>query len=174
MAIIKSIRGFTPVFGNDCFLADTAVVIGDVVMGNFCSIWFNAIVRGDVHSIRMGNKVNIQDGAVIHCTYQKAPALIGNNVSIAHNAVVHGCTIHDNVLIGMGAIIMDHAVIESNSIIAAGALVLENTVVESGSIYAGVPAKKVKSINKELLVGQVNRIADSYIMYAGWYKEEKK
>lgn len=174
MAIIKSIRGFTPVFGNDCFLADTAVVIGDVVMGNFCSIWFNAIVRGDVHSIRMGNKVNIQDGAVIHCTYQKAPALIGNNVSIAHNAVVHGCTIHDNVLIGMGAIIMDHAVIESNSIIAAGALVLENTVVESGSIYAGVPAKKVKSIDKELLVGQVNRIADSYIMYAGWYKEEKK
>ena len=174
MAIIKSIRGFTPVFGNDCFLADTAVIIGDVVMGNFCSIWFNAIVRGDVHSIRMGNKVNIQDGAVIHCTYQKAPALIGNNVSIAHNAVVHGCTIHDNVLIGMGAIIMDHAVIESNSIIAAGALVLENTVVESGSIYAGVPAKKVKSIDKELLVGQVNRIADSYIMYAGWYKEEKK
>lgn len=174
MAIIKSIRGFTPVFGNDCFLADTAVVIGDVVMGNFCSIWFNAIVRGDVHSIRMGNKVNIQDGAVIHCTYQKAPVFIGNNVSIAHNAVVHGCTIHDNVLIGMGAIIMDHAVIESNSIIAAGALVLENTVVESGSIYAGVPAKKVKSINKELLVGQVNRIADSYIMYAGWYKEEKK
>jgi len=174
MAIIKSVRGFTPVLGNDCFLADTAVVIGDVVMGNFCSIWFNAIVRGDVHSIRIGNKVNIQDGAVIHCTYQKAPVFIGNNVSIAHNAVVHGCTIHDNVLIGMGAIIMDHAVIESNSIIAAGALVLENTVVESGSVYAGVPAKKVRSIDKELLVGQVNRIADSYIMYAGWYKEETK
>jgi carbonic anhydrase/acetyltransferase-like protein (isoleucine patch superfamily) len=174
MAIIKSVRGFTPVFGEDCFLADTAVVIGDVVMGNFCSIWFNAIVRGDVHSIRMGNKVNIQDGAIIHCTYLKAPTFIGNNVSIAHNAVVHGCTIYDNVLIGMGAIIMDHAVIESDSIIAAGALVLENTVVESGSIYAGVPAKKVKSIDKELLVGQVNRIADSYIMYAGWYKEGKK
>jgi len=174
MAIIKSVRGFTPVLGKDCFLADTAVVVGDVMMGDQCSVWFNAVVRGDVHSIRMGNKVNIQDGAIIHCTYLKAPTVIGNNVSIAHNAVVHGCTVHDNVLIGMGAIIMDHAVIESNSIIAAGALVLENTVVESGSIYAGVPAKKVKSIDKELLVGQVNRIADSYIMYAGWYKGGKK
>lgn len=172
MAIIKPLRGFTPTFGNDCFLADNAVVVGDVVMGDFCSIWFNAVVRGDVHYIRMGNKVNVQDGAIIHCTYQKCPTVIGNNVSIAHNAIVHGCTIHDNVLIGMGAIIMDNVVIESNSIIAAGALVLENTRVESGSVYAGVPAKKVKSIDKELLVGQVNRIADSYIKYAGWYKEE--
>ncbi len=170
MAIIKSLRGFTPVFGKDCFLADNAVIIGDVIMGDFCSIWFNAVVRGDVHSIRIGNKVNIQDGAIVHCTYQKAPTVIRNNVSIAHNAVIHGCTIHDNVLIGMGAIIMDHAVIESNTVIAAGALILEDTVVESGSVYAGVPAKKVKSIDENLLLGQINRIADSYIMYAGWYK----
>jgi len=171
MAIIKSLNGISPVFGKNCFLADNAVVVGDVVMGDNCSIWFNAVIRGDVHSIRLGNKVNVQDGAIIHATYQKAPTTIGNNVSIAHNAVVHGCTIQDNVLIGMGAIVMDHAIVESDSIIAAGALVLENTVVESGSVYAGVPAKKVKTIDKELLVGQVNRIADSYIMYAGWYKE---
>ncbi len=173
MAIIKSVRGFTPEFGKDCFLADNAVVIGDVKMGDNCSIWFSAVVRGDVHSIRLGNKVNVQDGAVIHATYQKAPTNIGNNVSIAHNAVVHGCTIHDNVLIGMGAIVMDHAVIESNCIIAAGALIQENTVVESGSVYAGVPAKKIKTIDQNLLEGQVNRIADSYIMYSGWYKEDK-
>jgi carbonic anhydrase/acetyltransferase-like protein (isoleucine patch superfamily) len=173
MAIIKSVRGFTPEFGKDCFLADNAVVVGDVKMGDNCSIWFNAVVRGDVHSIRLGNKVNVQDGAVIHATYQKAPTNIGNNVSIAHNAVVHGCTIQDNVLIGMGAIVMDHAVIESNCIIAAGALIQENTVVEAGSVYAGVPAKKIKSIDQKLLEGQVNRIADSYIMYSGWYKEEK-
>jgi len=173
MAIIKSLRGISPVFGENCFLADNAVVVGDVVMGDNCSIWFNAVIRGDVNSIRIGNKVNIQDGAVVHATYQKAPTSIGDNVSIAHNAVVHGCTIHDNVLIGMGAIVMDHAIIESDSIIAAGALVLENTIVESGSVYAGVPAKKVKTIDKELLVGQVNRIANSYIMYSGWYKEEE-
>jgi len=174
MAIIKSVRGFTPLFGKDCFLADNAAVIGDVIMGDNCSIWFNAVIRGDVHSIRMGNKVNVQDGAIIHATYQKAPTNIGNNVSIAHNAVIHGCTIQDNVLVGMGAIIMDHAVIESNSIIAAGALVLENTIIESGSVYAGVPSKRVKTIDQDLLVGQVNRIADSYIMYAGWYKEDLK
>ena len=173
MAIIKSLRGISPVFGENCFLADNAVVVGDVVMGDNCSIWFNAVIRGDVNSIRIGNKVNIQDGAVVHATYQKAPTSIGDNVSIAHNAVVHGCTIQDNVLIGMGAIVMDHAIIESDSIIAAGALVLENTIVESGSVYAGVPAKKVKTIDKELLVGQVNRIANSYIMYAGWYKEDE-
>ena len=173
MAIIKSVRGFTPKFGKDCFLADNAAVIGDVIMGDNCSIWFHSVVRGDVHSIRLGNKVNVQDGAVIHATYQKAPTNIGNNVSIAHNAVVHGCTIHDNVLVGMGAIIMDHAVIESNCIIAAGALVSENTLVESGSVYAGVPAKRIKTIDQELLVGQINRIANSYIMYSSWYKEEK-
>jgi len=174
MAIIKPLRGCTPVFGKECFLAENAVIIGDVIMGDQCSVWFGAVVRGDVNFIRMGNKVNVQDGAIIHCTYKKAPTIIGDNVSIAHNAVVHGCTIHDNVLIGMGAIIMDHAIIESDSIIAAGALVLENTVVESGSVYAGVPAKKVKLIDKDLLVGQINRIADSYIMYADWYKEDTK
>ena len=171
MAIIKTLRGFTPVFGKDCFLADTAVVVGDVIVGDSCSLWFNAVVRGDVNYIRMGNKVNVQDGAVIHCTYEKAPTEIGNNVSIAHNAIIHGCTIHDNVLIGMGAIIMDHVVIHSNSIIAAGALIPENTIVEEGSVYAGVPAKKIRSVDSALVKGQINRIADNYIMYAGWYKE---
>ena len=170
MAHIVSLNGKTPALGADCFLAETAVIIGDVVMGNDCSVWFNAVVRGDVHEIRIGNKVNIQDGAVIHCTYKKAPTRIGNDVSIAHNAVIHGCTIHDNVLIGMGAIVMDNAVIESNCVIAAGSVVLENTVVESGSVYAGAPAKKIKTISKELLEGQIKRIADSYLMYASWYK----
>lgn len=171
MALIKSVNGVSPVFGKDCFIADNATVVGDVIIGNNCSIWFNAVVRGDVHYIRIGNTVNIQDGAIIHCTYQKAPVNIGNNVSIAHRAIIHGCTIHDNVLIGMGAIIMDHAVIESNSVIAAGSVVLENTVVKSGSVYAGIPAKKIKDIDTALLEGQVQHIANSYIMYAGWYKE---
>ncbi|MBE0661819.1 MAG: gamma carbonic anhydrase family protein [Bacteroidales bacterium] len=170
MALIKSVRGFTPAFGNNCFLADNATVVGEVIMGDDCSVWFNAVVRGDVHYIKIGNMVNIQDGAIIHCTYQKAPVNIGNNVSIAHKAIVHGCTIHDNVLIGMGAIIMDNAVIESNSMIAAGAIVLENTIVKSGSVYAGIPAKKIKDIDKNLLEGQVQRIAKSYVMYAGWYR----
>lgn len=169
MALIKSVCGFTPVFGDHCYLADNATVIGNVVMGDNCSVWFNAVIRGDVHYIRIGNKVNIQDGAIIHCTYQKAPVNIGNNVSIAHRAIIHGCTIHDNVLIGMGAIIMDHAIVESNSVIAAGSVVLENTRVESGSVYAGIPAKKIKTIDKELLEGQVERIADSYMMYSSWY-----
>ncbi len=173
MALIKKVKGVLPRWGQRCFLADNAVVVGDVVMGDDCSVWFGAIVRGDVHYIRIGNKVNIQDGAVIHCTYQKAPVNIGNNVSIAHRAVVHGCTIHDNVLIGMGAIVMDHAVIESNSIIAAGSVVLENTHVKSGSVYAGVPAKYVKSIDTDLLEGQILRIADSYGMYAGWYEADE-
>lgn len=172
MALIKSVRGIQPQFGNNCFLADNATIVGEVTMGEDCSVWFNAVVRGDVHYIRIGNKVNIQDGVIIHCTYQKAPVNIGNNVSIAHRAIIHGCTIHDNVLVGMGAIIMDHAVIESNCIIAAGALVTENTRVESGSVYAGVPARKIREIDKTLLEGQVNRIANSYIMYAGWYTTE--
>ncbi len=170
MALIKSVRGCSPMFGNNCFLADNATVTGEVTMGDNCSVWFNAVVRGDVHYIKIGNTVNIQDGAIIHCTYQKAPVNIGNNVSIAHRAIIHGCTIHDNVLIGMGAIIMDHAVIESNSVIAAGSVVLENTVVKSGSVYAGIPAKKIKDIDAYLLQDQVQRIAQSYIMYAGWYK----
>jgi len=170
MALIKSLNGKTPVFGENCFCAENATIIGDVVMGNDCSVWFNTVVRGDVHFIRIGNKVNIQDGAVIHCTYKKSPTTIGNNVSIAHNAVVHGCTINDNVLIGMGAVIMDDVIIESNCVIAAGAVVLEKTIVESGSVYAGAPAKKIKSISKELIEGQIQRIADSYLMYASWYK----
>ncbi|MFP4470647.1 MAG: gamma carbonic anhydrase family protein [Bacteroidales bacterium] len=170
MALIKTVNGHTPRFGKDCFLADNATVVGDVIMGDDCSLWFNAVVRGDVHYIRAGHHVNVQDGAIIHCTYKKAPVNIGNYVSIAHNAIVHGCTIHDNVLIGMGAIVMDHVVIESNSIIAAGALVPKNTVVKSGSVFAGVPAKKIKDIDRELMEGEIQRIAESYTMYAGWYK----
>ena len=135
-------------------------------------LWFNAVVRGDVNSIRIGNKVNIQDGACIHCTYQKAATTIGNNVSIGHHAIVHGCTIHDDVLIGMGAIVMDQAVIGSNSVVAAGSVVLEKTIIEPGSVYAGVPAKKVKDTNQAHIKGEINRIADNYIMYAGWYKKE--
>jgi carbonic anhydrase/acetyltransferase-like protein (isoleucine patch superfamily) len=170
MALIKSVRGIEPRMGNDCYLAETATLLGDVVMGDECSVWFNAVVRGDVNSIVMGNRVNVQDGAVIHCTYQKAATTIGNNVSIGHNALVHGCTVHDNVLIGMGSIVMDNCVIESNSIIAAGAVLLEGTQVESWSVYAGVPAKKVKELSKELFEGEVQRIASNYVMYASWFK----
>jgi len=173
MALIKAVNGVKPVFGKNCFLADNATVIGDVVMGEGCSVWFNAVLRGDVHSIRIGNNVNIQDGAIIHCTYQKAPVNIGNNVSIAHNAIIHGCTIHDNVLIGMGAIVMDGVIINSNSVIGAGALVKENTNVESGSVWAGVPAVKIRDIDQSLLEGQVNRISKNYSMYASWYDKEE-
>ncbi len=168
--LIKELNGKKPQFGENCFIAETAVIIGDVTLGNQCSIWYNAVIRGDVHYIKIGNKVNIQDGACIHATYQKSPTNIGNNVSIAHHAIVHGCTIHDNVLIGMGAIVMDDCIIESNSIIAAGAVVTKGTHVKSGSIYAGTPAIKIKDINPELLCGEVNRIADAYIKYASWYK----
>jgi len=171
MALIRSVKGILPEFGTDCYLADNATITGDVKMGNGCSIWFNTVLRGDVHSIRIGNNVNIQDGAIVHCTYQKAPVHIGNNVSIAHRAIIHGCTIHDNVLIGMGAIIMDGAVIESNSIIAAGALITEKTVVPSGTVWAGVPAKKIKDIDQRLLEGQVNRISTNYSMYSSWYDQ---
>ncbi len=167
--IIKEINGKKPRFGQDCFFADNAVIVGDVEMGDHCSIWFNAVIRGDVHYIRMGDRVNVQDGAVIHGTYRKSPTNIGSNVSIAHNAVVHGCTINDNVLIGMGAIVMDDCVVHSNSIIAAGAVVTSRTIVESGSIYAGVPARKVKDISEKLLSGEIERIAESYLKYAGWY-----
>lgn len=170
MALIKSVKGISPIFGNNCYLAENSTVVGDVVMGNDCSIWFNAVVRGDVNSIRMGNKVNVQDGAIIHCTYEKTKVVIGDNVSIGHNAIVHGCTIHENVLIGMGAIVMDNCEIGSNSLIAAGAVLLENTKVESGSVWAGVPAKKVKDINSELLNGEVSRIANNYLMYSSWFK----
>lgn len=171
MALVKSVRGFTPVFGKDCFLADNAAIIGDVVMGDQCSVWFNAVIRGDVHYIRIGNRVNIQDGAVIHCTYQTAPTVIGNQVSIAHNAIVHGCTIHDNVLVGMGAVVMDNAVIGENSVIAAGAVVLENTIVEAGSVYAGIPARKIKDVDQYQTSELIDRIAGNYIKYARWYTD---
>lgn len=170
MATIISLHDTEPKFGERCWFAPNATIIGRTEMGDECSVWFNAVVRGDVHYIKMGNRVNVQDGAVIHATYQKAPTNIGNNVSIGHNALVHGCTIRDNVLIGMGAIVMDGCVVESGSIIAAGAVLLEGTHVPSGSIYAGVPAKKVKEVSEELVKGQIDRIAQSYVMYAGWYQ----
>lgn len=169
--LIKSVKGISPEIGKDCYIAENATIVGDVILGDQCSVWFNAVIRGDVHYIKIGNKVNIQDGAIIHCTYQKYPTIIGNNVSIGHNAIVHGCTIHDNVLIGMGAIVMDNCVVESNSIIAAGAVVTQNTHVEAGTIYAGVPAKKVKDISRDLISGEIDRIANNYIMYSGWFKE---
>ncbi len=170
MPLIKPVNDKHPNWGSDCYIAENATIVGDVTMGDQCSVWFNAVIRGDVHYIKMGNKVNVQDGAVIHCTYLKHPTNIGNNVSIGHNAIIHGCTIHDDVLIGMGAIIMDNCVIESNSIIAAGAVVTQNTCVASGCIYAGVPAKKVKDISQELISGEINRIADNYVKYSSWFK----
>ena len=170
MAIVLPVNGMQPKLGNNCFIAENATIVGDVVTGDDCRIWFTSVVRGDVHYIRMGNKVNVQDGAIIHCTYKKAPVNIGNNVSIGHRAIVHGCTIHDNVLIGMGAIVMDHAVIGEGSIIAAGAIVLENTIVEPGSIYAGIPAKKVKDTDREKFKDLIERIGNNYVMYAGWFK----
>jgi carbonic anhydrase/acetyltransferase-like protein (isoleucine patch superfamily) len=170
MPIIKTLNGITPQIPDDCYIAENATIVGEVSMGNQCSVWFNAVIRGDVHYIKMGNKVNVQDGAVIHATYKTSPTTIGNNVSIGHNAIVHGCTIHDNVLIGMGSIVMDDCVIESNSIIAAGAVVTKNTKVESGSIYAGIPAKKVKDISQDLISGEINRIADNYVKYSSWYE----
>ena len=171
MATILSLFDKHPQFGKNCFVAPNATIIGDVIMCDDCSIWFNAVVRGDVHYIRIGNKVNIQDGAVIHCTYEKNPTNIGNNVSIGHNAIVHGCTVRDNVLIGMGAIVMDRCDIQSNTIIAAGSVVLEGTVVEEGSIYAGVPAKKVKDIDKNMIHGEIERIANNYLKYSSWFSE---
>ena len=169
MALIKEVRGFTPKFGSNCFLADNAVVVGEVSMGDNCTVWFNAVVRGDVNSITIGNNTNIQDGAVIHCTYQQAKTVIGSNVSIAHNAIVHGCTVEDNVLVGMGAIIMDGAVIGTNSVIAAGAVILPGTKVDAGSVYAGVPAKRIKEIGEDMKV-VIQRTAKNYPMYAEWFK----
>ncbi len=171
MALILPVKGVSPRFGDNCYLAENATIVGDVEMGNDCSVWFTAVVRGDVHYIKMGNKVNVQDGAVIHCTYLKSPTTIGNNVSIGHRALVHGCTIHDNVLVGMGAIVMDNAVVESNVLIAAGAVILENAHLESGFIYAGVPAKKVKPLSIEQFKDSIERIADNYVMYSSWFKE---
>ncbi len=172
MALIKSVRGISPVFGKNCYLTENATIVGEVVMGENCSVWFNAVIRGDVNSIKIGNNTNIQDGAIIHCTYQTAETIIGDNVSIAHNAIVHGCTIHNNVLIGMGAIIMDGAEVHSGSIVAAGAVVLENTIVEPNSIYAGTPAKKVKNVGDNRK-GVFERTANNYIMYSEWFREDK-
>ena len=170
MALIKSVRGYTPKIGSNCFLAENTTIIGDVVIGSDCSFWFNSVIRGDVNSIRIGNKVNIQDGAVLHCLYERTTINIGNNVSIGHNVIIHGATIKDNVLVGMGAIIMDNAIIEENSIIAAGALVLEGTVIKPGSIYGGVPAKRIKSVEQKQTKEMIEKIADNYLMYSKWYE----
>ena len=171
MALIKECRGFKPQHGEDCWFAENATIVWDVIMGDQCSVWFSAVIRGDVNSIRIGNKVNIQDGAVIHCTYEKTKTILGNNVSVGHNALVHGCTVEDNVLIGMGSIVMDDCYIESGSIIAAGAVLLEGSKVGKGEIWAGVPAKKVKDISPELFEGEVMRIANNYLKYSSWFKE---
>ena len=172
MALIKNVKGISPVFGENIYLAENATVVGDVKMGDNCSVWFHAVIRGDVNSIIIGNKVNIQDGAVVHCTYRKASTKIGHNVSIGHNAIVHGCTIKDNVLIGMGSVVMDGAVVESNSIVAAGSVVLEGTIIESGTIYAGVPAKKVKDLDKEKINRLTSGISDNYVLYSSWFIDE--
>ena len=171
--LIKSVNGKSPELGDDCFIAENATIVGEVTLGSQCSVWFNAVIRGDVNYIKIGNKVNIQDGAVIHCTYKKAPTVIGNNVSIGHNAIVHGCTIKDNVLVGMGAIVMDDCVVESNAIIAAGAVVTKGTHVPSGTIFAGMPAKKIKEVSPELSSGEIDRIAEAYVMYSSWFKKER-
>jgi carbonic anhydrase/acetyltransferase-like protein (isoleucine patch superfamily) len=171
MALIKAVRGIKPVIGENCYLSENATIVGDVVMGNDCSVWFNSVIRGDVNSIKIGNKVNIQDGAVLHCLYERSKIEIGDNVSIGHNVIIHGATLKNNVLVGMGAIVMDNAIIGENSIIAAGAVVLEGTVVEPGSIYAGVPAKFVKAVNKEQASEMINKIANNYLLYSSWYKE---
>lgn len=169
--IIRTLKGISPKIHESCFIAENAVVVGEVTIGKDCSIWYNTVIRGDVNSITIGNKVNIQDGVVIHATYKVSPTVIGNNVSIGHNAIVHGCTVHDNVLIGMGAIVMDDCIIESNSVIAAGAVVSKNTIVESGSVYAGIPARKIRDVSPELTKGEIERIANNYVLYSSWYRE---
>jgi carbonic anhydrase/acetyltransferase-like protein (isoleucine patch superfamily) len=171
VALVKTLNGKTPKFGENCFLAETAAIIGDVEVGDNCSIWYSAVLRGDVHYIKIGNNTNIQDNAVIHATYKKSPTNIGSNVTIAHGAIVHGCTIHDNVMIGMNAVVLDDVVVENNTIIAAGSVVTKGTIVESGCVYGGIPAKKLKQISKELLEGEIVRIANAYEMYASWYKK---
>lgn len=171
MALIKSVRGFTPQYGENCYFADNATIIGDVIMGRDCSIWFNAVLRGDVNPIRIGNKVNIQDGSMLHTLHEKSIVEIGDNVSLGHHVVVHGAKIENNVLVGIGSIILDHAVIGENSIIAAGSVVLANTEVEPGSIYAGVPAKKVKDVEPEQAKEMIEKIANNYVYYSRWYKE---
>jgi len=171
MSIIKTVRGKSPAWGQNCFIAENATIVGDVTMGDDCSVWFNAVIRGDVNKIRFGNKVNIQDGAVVHCTYEQSETWLGDEVSVGHNAIIHGCRIEEQVLIGMGAIVMDHVVVQKHCLIAAGAVVLENTICESGYIYAGVPARKIKPISPEVFKNTVSRIANNYLMYSGWFKE---
>ena len=173
MPILRHCNNIYPTIGKDCFLADTAVIVGDVIMGEQCSVWWGAIVRGDVNSIRIGDRVNIQDGAVLHCTFQKSKTIIGNDVSIGHNAIVHGCTVEDEVLIGMGSIIMDLAVVQKHVIVAAGAVVLENSILESGWIYAGTPAKKIKELDTETKQFFITRTATNYIKYATWFMEKE-
>lgn len=173
MAFVRDVRGLTPRFGEGVFLAETAVVVGDVVMGERCSVWYNAVVRGDVHSIRIGDRVNVQDGSVLHCTYEQAPLTIGNDVSIGHNAIVHGCTVQDKVLIGMGAIVMDHAVIGEGSVVAAGAVVTQHMQVPPGSLVAGVPAKVIGPVSGSLAQDGIERIAKNYLMYAEWFKPDR-
>lgn len=170
MALVKTCRGFEPKWGEDCWIAENATIVGDVIMGDQCSVWFNAVIRGDVNSIRLGNRVNVQDGVVIHCTYEKTKTIIADDVSIGHNALVHGCTIESNVLIGMGAIVMDNCHIAQNCIIGAGAVLPEGTKTEPWSVYAGVPAKKIKTLSPELFHGEIERIAQNYILYSSWFK----
>ncbi len=170
MGLIKTVLGKTPSIGENSFIAENAVIIGDTVIGDNCSIWYGAVIRGDVNLIRIGNNVNIQDNAVIHGTFKKSATIIGNDVSIAHGAVLHGCTIHDHVLIGINAVVLDDVIVETNSIIAAGAVVTKGTVVESGSVYGGSPAKKIKTVSPDLLHGEIERIANNYSLYSSWYK----
>ena len=172
--LIKTVRGFTPQWGSDCFVAENATLIGDLILGDQCSVWYQAVIRGDVNAIRIGNRVNIQDGAVIHATYEKAGTTIGDDVSIGHNAIVHGCTLKDSVLVGMGSIIMDNCIVESNSIIAAGSVVTQNTHVPEGTIFAGIPARKIKDIDPKLQKGEIERIAKNYLMYSSWFKTDSK
>lgn len=172
--LIKTVRGFTPQRGSDCFVAENATLIGDLIMGDHCSVWYQAVIRADVNAIRIGNRVNIQDGAVIHATYEKAGTIIGDDVSIGHNSIVHGCTLKDSVLVGMGSIIMDNCIVESNSIIAAGSVVTQNTHVPEGTIFAGIPARKIKDITSKLQKGEIERIAKNYLMYSSWFKTDSK
>ncbi|MDB4014936.1 gamma carbonic anhydrase family protein [Flavobacteriaceae bacterium] len=172
--LIKTVRSFTPQWGSDCFIAENATLIGDLIMGDQCSVWYQAVIRADVNAIRIGNRVNIQDGAVIHATYEKAATIIGDDVSIGHNAIVHGCTLKDSVLVGMGSIVMDNCIVESNSIIAAGSVVTQNTHVPEGTIFAGIPARKIKDIDPKLQKGEIERIAKNYLMYSSWFKTDSK
>ena len=172
--LIKTVRGFSPQWGSDCFVAENATLIGDLIMGDQCSVWYQAVIRADVNAIRIGNRVNIQDGAVIHATFEKAGTIIGDNVSIGHNAIVHGCTLKDRVLVGMGSIIMDNCIVGSNSIIAAGSVVTQNTHVPEGTIFAGIPARKIKDIDPKLQKGEIDRIAKNYLMYSSWFKTDSK